>query len=74
MSKSKLLESRVRKTPELEEYYVEECDGKVQHWVHCHEGYIFPETECVTVCGFDVREINKMIQSISTAEEFYGPE
>jgi hypothetical protein len=72
--KSKLLERRVKKAKELDEYYVEECDGKVQHWVHCNEGYVFPETETVTICGFNVREINKQIQNTMTAEEFYGAE
>ena len=65
MKKSKLLENRVRKTPELDSYHTEKCDGKIQHWVSASDGYFFPETETSTVCGFDARELNKIIQGFS---------
>ena len=72
MNKSKLLENRVRKTPELDDYYIEECDGKTQHWVHATEGCIFPETETTSICGFNAREINKMIKYVVKENDFYN--
>lgn len=72
MNKSRLIQNTVKRTPELEEYYIEECDGKTQHWVHAADGYIFPETETTSICGFNAREVNKMIKNIIHESEFYG--
>ena len=68
---SKLIANTVKRMEELEEYYTEECDGKVQHWVHTKDGYLFPETETTSICGFDAREVNKMIKVTALAADFY---
>lgn len=68
---SKLIANTVNRIDELEEYYTEECDGKVQHWVHAKDGYLFPETETTSICGFDAREVNRMIKHTVSTEDFY---
>ena len=70
MKTSKLLENTVNRYSFLDDYYVEDCDGLTQHWVHAKYGYVFPETECGTCCGFNVREINKVIKTAITEAEF----
>jgi len=72
MKASKAIQAAVNKSSVLSEYYTEICDGKVQHWVHTHNGYIFREQECGTVCGFSVREVLSDIKDVVSEEEFYG--
>ena len=64
MKKSKLIQNTVDRSPQLDKYYVEQCDDQAQHWVHCVDGYIFAETETITAVGFDIRTINKIIKNI----------
>lgn len=72
LKKSKMIEAAVNKNPLLDRYYVEECDGKAQHWVHTVDGYLFPDMECGTVNGFSVNEILIEIADICSEQEFYG--
>jgi len=69
--KSKLISNTVRRMKELEEYHTEECDGKTQHWVSAKEGYLFPETETTSICGFDARHVNGLIKVTCKASDFY---
>lgn len=69
--KSKLIENTVNRFDALDSYHVEEDEDMTQHWISASDGYLFPEYETSTVCGFDIREMNEVIKNTVLKSEFY---
>jgi hypothetical protein len=64
MEKSKLIQKTVEKMPELESYHVEECDGKTHHWVMASDGFRFPDEGTISICGFNIRDLNREAKTV----------